>query len=149
MTRISAAHARRLAKAAARAVDARKPPPAPVPHCIDCGAVVGRARSTCAPCDLVAALEAARLPTPVRELRFWSGRKWRADLAYPAASLLIECDGGQHVAGGGRHNTDKDREKLNHAALAGFRVLRFSTQQLDREMGACVELVRRALEPRP
>lgn len=142
-------HAARLAGAAASHADAPKRRKAPVAHCLTCGAVVGRARRTCAPCDLVAALEAARLPAPVRELRFWPARKWRADLAYPQANLLIEADGGQHMAGGGRHNTDADREKLNHAAVAGWRVLRFSTQQLDRDMTACVEVIRKALEARP
>jgi len=60
--------------------------------------------------------------------------------------VAVEIDGGQWVAGGGRHNRDSDREKLNHAAANGWRVLRFSTQQVEREPDVCIELLRRTLQ---
>jgi very-short-patch-repair endonuclease len=60
--------------------------------------------------------------------------------------VAVEIDGGQWVAGGGRHNRDSDREKLNHAAADGWRVLRFSTQQVEKQPDACIELLRRTLQ---
>ncbi len=88
------------------------------------------------------------IPEPVKEYRFHPVRKWRFDYAWPSPShrVAVEIDGGQWVAGGGRHNRDSDREKLNHAAAEGWRVLRFSTQQVEREPDACIELLRRALQ---
>jgi hypothetical protein len=118
-------------------------------RCVECGAIIGKGRKspTCAPCDLVALILGAGLPMPARELKFAQPeRGWRADLAYPAAWLIIECDGGQFVQGGGRHNTDEDREKLNNAAARGWRVLRFSPQQLASDPHGCVAIIRRCLE---
>lgn len=66
----------------------------------------------------------------VYEYRFHPQRRWRFDLAWPAHRVAVEVDGGQWMAGGGRHNTDADREKLNAAAIAGWRVLRYSPRQL-------------------
>jgi very-short-patch-repair endonuclease len=54
-------------------------------------------------------------------------------------------DGGQHVAGGGRHNTDTDRAKLNAAALLGWRVLRFSGAMLANDPIGCIDALRQAL----
>jgi very-short-patch-repair endonuclease len=99
-------------------------------------------------CDLLAALRANApdLPAPLREERFHDRRKWRFDLAYVRALVAVEVDGGQWQAGGGRHNTDADRDKLNTAAALGWRVLRFSTRQVERDVAACVALIRQALE---
>lgn len=82
------------------------------------------------------------------EYRFHPTRKWRFDYAWPTERVAVEIDGGQWVANGGRHNRDSDREKLNQAAAQGWRVLRFSTQQVDRDPGGCVELLKRALQCR-
>jgi very-short-patch-repair endonuclease len=63
----------------------------------------------------------------VAEFRFHPDRKWRADFAIPSAKILIEIDGG--VWSGGRHTRGAgfvgDMEKLNAAAVLGYRVLRF------------------------
>jgi very-short-patch-repair endonuclease len=72
-------------------------------------------------------------------------RRWRFDAAWPAALLAAECDGGQWAAGGGRHNTDADREKLNAAAALGWRVLRFSASMITDNPVGCVDAVRKAL----
>jgi very-short-patch-repair endonuclease len=85
------------------------------------------------------------LPEPQIELQFHPTRNWRFDIAYPGR-VAVEIDGGQWVANGGRHNRDSDREKLNEAAVLGWRVLRFSTQQLDADPEQCIETVRRALQ---
>jgi len=71
-------------------------------------------------------IKAARLPLPVRELRFAPPRRWRADFAWPDRMLLLECDGGEWVLG--RHQRPgsfrKDAEKYSTAALLGWRVIR-------------------------
>ena len=84
------------------------------------------------------------IPGCVREYYFHPERGWRLDYAWPAARLAVEVDGGQWAPGGGRHATDKDRDKLNHAAALGWRVLRFSPAMLDNP-AACVALVEAAL----
>jgi hypothetical protein len=89
---------------------------------------------------------------PVPEYTFGKsmGRRWRFDFAWPALKVAVECDGGQHSSyGGGRHNTDADREKLNAAAAMGWRVLRFSRTQLEDEPEQCIGVVLLALEYEP
>ena len=71
-------------------------------------------------------------------------RKWRFDFAFPAEKVAVEIDGGQYAYRGGRHNTDADRDKLNHAAVLGWRVLRFSGSMLQ-DPEACCKMVRWAL----
>lgn len=85
------------------------------------------------------------LPEPQPEYRFQSTRKWRFDWAFSLQKLAVEVDGIIWQAGGGRHNTDKDREKMNHAAALGWRVMHFSAKQLNDDPLGCVELVIRAL----
>lgn len=94
------------------------------------------------------AAHGADLPPAVREYGWAEPIKhYRADFAWPSARLAIEVDGGQHAPGGGRHNTDDDRFKLNLAvAIFSWRVLRFSGAQLRNDPAACIALVRRALE---
>jgi very-short-patch-repair endonuclease len=84
-------------------------------------------------------------PEPTPEYRFHPVRKWRFDFAWPLQWVAVEVDGGQWRAGGGRHNTDKDREKLNTAAARGWRVLRFSHAALATDPTGCIELTRAAL----
>lgn len=72
----------------------------------------------------------------VQEYKFHPIRAWRFDFAWPGSKLAVECDGGQWLAGGGRHNTDADREKLNQAAISGWRVhTGFSTSPRDAGSG--------------
>jgi hypothetical protein len=66
------------------------------------------------------------LPPASREYRFAPGRGYRFDFAWIEQRVACEVDGGQWAAGGGRHATDADRDKLNLAAVLGWRVLRFS-----------------------
>lgn len=70
-------------------------------------------------------LTAAHLPPPVSELRFHPKRRWRLDLAWPDYAVAVEVHGGTWV--GGRHTTgtgfEKDREKMNEAALHGWIVI--------------------------
>lgn len=84
-------------------------------------------------------------PAPQREYRFDAVRRWRFDLAWPLQLVAVECDGGQWCAGGGRHNGDADREKLNAAAVQGWRVLRFSARQITTDPDGCIATLTQAL----
>lgn len=73
--------------------------------------------------------KAAGLPAPQLEVRFHPTRRWRLDLAWPDRLIYVEVDGGTWI--GGRHNRgqgyERDCEKLNAAAVAGWRGLRVTT----------------------
>lgn len=90
----------------------------------------------------------------VREYPFAApNRKWRSDFcilgdeqrAGPTVDFLVEIDGGSWV--GGRHVTgsgfEADLEKLNAAALLGYRCLRFTPAQV--EDGRALAVIRQAL----
>lgn len=69
-----------------------------------------------------------------QEYKFHPKRKWRADFLITGTKILVEVEGGIWMAGGGRHTRGKgyigDMEKYNSAAMMGFTVLRFSTEQV-------------------
>lgn len=75
--------------------------------------------------ELVWQIQAAKLPAPVRELRFAPPRRFRFDLAWVDQRLACEVQGGVHS--GGRHvrgvGAESDAEKLTLAVLAGYRCL--------------------------
>lgn len=91
------------------------------------------------------------LPTPTLEYQFALdiGRKWRFDAAWVSHMVAIEQDGGLWVQG--RHSRGagmlKDNEKMNDAAIRGWRVGRFSPQQV--RSGVAAAWVRLALGPAP
>lgn len=67
-----------------------------------------------------------------QEYKFHPERNWRADFLVTGTKILIEVEGG--IWSGGRHTRGKgfiaDMEKYNAAAVMGFKVLRFDTQQV-------------------
>ncbi|MEM9994716.1 MAG: DUF559 domain-containing protein [Acinetobacter pittii] len=67
-----------------------------------------------------------------QEYKFHPTRKWRADFLITGTKILVEVEGG--IWSGGRHTRGKgylgDMEKYNSAAMMGFTVLRFSTEQV-------------------
>lgn len=69
----------------------------------------------------------------VEELTAIEGRAWRFDFAIPALRIAIECEGGTWR--GGRHTRgagfERDAQKYNAAAIAGWMVLRFTEAMLD------------------
>jgi len=75
------------------------------------------------------------------EHRFAPPRRWRFDWAVPAIKVAVEVDGGQWAHLGGRHARDTDREKMNRATANGWRVFRFSVQQLQTDPAGCVAIV--------
>ena len=72
------------------------------------------------------------ITTPVAELRFHPVRKWRFDFAWPEALVALEVDGGVWTQG--RHTRGLgvlgDHEKLNAAAVLGWRVIRCTPSTL-------------------
>lgn len=86
------------------------------------------------------------MPDPEAEYPFAAEmrRRWRFDWAFPAYKVAVEVDGGQWQAHGGRHSRDTDRDKLNHAAMLGWRVFRFSPQMLRRDPEGCIRMVEKA-----
>jgi len=79
----------------------------------------------------------------VREHRFTFGRLWRFDYAWVGPKIAIEVEGGAFTQG--RHTRGKgfiaDMEKYNAAALDGWRVFRFTPQQIQR--AECVPILQR------
>ena len=79
----------------------------------------------------------------VSEWKFDAQRRWRFDWANAERKLAIEIEGG--VWSGGGHTRGKgyqeDCEKYNAAAAAGWRVLRFTPQMVNRDPIGCVEII--------
>jgi len=95
--------------------------------------------------QLIVQCKAAGLPMPDAEVRFHPIRKWRLDLAWPSRRIYAEVDGGTWI--GGRHSRgagyERDCEKLNTAALAGWRGFRFTTAMV--KDGRALAVLERAL----
>lgn len=86
-----------------------------------------------------------RIPRPVLEYRFHPKRKWRFDYAWPDQMLAVEVEGGvwtkgRHVRGKGYIN---DMEKYNAAMMLGWRLLRFTPEQI-KETGS-IRMIKEAL----
>jgi very-short-patch-repair endonuclease len=80
------------------------------------------------------------------EYNFDAPRKHRFDFAWPERKIAVEVDGNAwHVKGGGRHGTDKDREKINIAAQMGWRIFHFSPTMLDGDPYRWIHMVRGCL----
>ena len=89
-------------------------------------------------------LTAAGVTGWTREERFCD-RRWRFDFCWPLDRLAVEVDGGVFSNGAhvrGTHYTS-DCEKYNEAILLGWRVLRFTGQQVTD--GYALDCIRRAL----
>lgn len=67
-----------------------------------------------------------------KEFKFCAERKWRADFHITGKMILVEVEGG--IWSNGRHTRGKgyiaDMEKYNTAQNLGYRVLRYSTEQV-------------------
>lgn len=91
-------------------------------------------------------IRAEKLPAPEREFRFAAPRLWRFDFAWPDRMLAVEVEGG--AWNGGRHTRGsgfiRDAEKYNAAAMLGWRVLRFVTDQV--RNGMAIAQVKEALK---
>lgn len=102
---------------------------------------------------IVRLCEEAGISLPIAEWKFHPNRKWKLDLAFLAYRIGIEIDGGIWSKGedgktGGRHTRGagwlKDQEKLNAAAIMGWRVLHYTPEQFAKD--GWIEDVRQALK---
>lgn len=77
-------------------------------------------------------LKAAGIHEPVTEHKFYHGRRWRFDFAWPLQKVALEVEGGAFT--NGRHVRSSgyiaDMEKYSVAAIAGWCVLRVTPKQL-------------------
>ncbi len=83
-------------------------------------------------CLLMDDIEKAGLPTPKRQYKFHSARRWLADFCWPESRLIVEVNGATHVASRGHTSyagIHRDYEKANGAQMMGYRYYQF-----DREM---------------
>lgn len=74
------------------------------------------------------------LTEPEQEYRFDPARKWRFDFAYPKNKVAIEIEGGIWTRGAhsrGAH-FNSDSEKYNRAVILGWRILRYTTNTIER-----------------
>jgi len=92
-------------------------------------------------------LQSNRLDGFVQEYRFHPTRRWRFDFAFPKQKVAVEVEGGAYTRG--RHTRGSgftaDCEKYSHAAAMGWKVLRFTGEQITRKPRDCMGLVRMAL----
>ncbi|HAV2830920.1 DUF559 domain-containing protein [Acinetobacter baumannii] len=83
-----------------------------------------------------------------QEYKFHPERKWRADFLITGTKILIEVEGG--IWSGGRHTRGKgyigDMEKYNEAAAMGYKVLRFSTEQV--KSGLAIQQIEKIVSKR-
>lgn len=95
-------------------------------------------------------LRSAGITGYTREYKFAAGRRWRFDFAFVNPwkhRLAIECEGGTWSRG--RHTTGSgfaaDCDKYNAAMLLGWRVLRYTGEQI--RSGQALAQIEQALEP--
>lgn len=106
---------------------------------------------------MLSAIRGAKLPEPVLQHRLYPrrllpGRKrltpFRFDLAWEDRKLAVEIQGGSRLKGprnyhGSGDGMLRDCEKLNEAVLQGWRVLKFTTEQVND--GRALDVLREAL----
>lgn len=84
-----------------------------------------------------------------RQYPYAVGRKFAADFAWPAARLLVEVQGGvwNGKAHGSVEGIVRDIERLNAATLNGWRVLRFTPDDVTRRdrLAETLDVIERAL----
>ncbi len=74
----------------------------------------------------------AGIPRPVAEFKFHDTRRWRFDFCWPDARVALEVEGGAWTRGRHTRGTGYigDLAKYNAATVMGYRVLRYTPEQL-------------------
>jgi very-short-patch-repair endonuclease len=84
----------------------------------------------------------------VEQYKIVPDRKWRWDFAWPEKKVAIECHGGLYS--GGAHTrpagVQRDMNKANAATVAGWRVLYFSTDDIEDDPEDVINTVRAVVE---
>jgi very-short-patch-repair endonuclease len=88
----------------------------------------------------------AGLPTPETEYQFAKPRRWRFDFAWIDRKIACEVEGGVFINGGHTRGAayEKNCEKYNAAALAGWSVYRFTGNQI--KDGSALAVLQQALQ---
>jgi len=96
--------------------------------------------------ELLFQIKASKLPIPISEYKFHKSRKWRLDFVWLDEKFVVEVEGGIYKKG--RHTRPigfkNDCEKYNEAELAGFHVLRVTSDHI--KNGKAIEWIERALQ---
>jgi hypothetical protein len=83
----------------------------------------------------------------MREFRFHETRRWRFDFAWPAKKIAAEVHGGIWLGKSGGHTSGKgrarDMEKINEAAVLGWRVLELTPDMI--RSGEAVRYIERVM----
>lgn len=87
------------------------------------------------------------------EFKFDPNRQWRFDFAWPDAKVAVELEGGTFSKRSqSRHTTatghQGDCEKYNAAAIAGWCVLRYTAQDMQRQPLQIIEQIVGVIEGR-
>ena len=84
----------------------------------------------------------------VEQYRIVPGRRYAWDYAFPAQRVAVELHGGLHSNGAHvrAHGVQRDMAKANAATLAGWRVLYFSTDDLEDDPEGAISQLRAVLE---
>lgn len=107
--------------------------------CPDCGVEIKNEKVGCASCAFENMLRLVEAKAPVREFKFHATRDWRSDFAWVEEKVIVEIEGGvfskrKDGSRGGRHNTGQgfigDMEKYNEATRLGYKVFRFTPEQI-------------------
>lgn len=85
-------------------------------------------------------IKSSDLPLPQKQV--WIG-SYRVDFLYPAEKLIIEADSIAHHTDG--PDFRKDRERQNELINRGFRVLRFTWDDVKNRPDYVIETIRKAL----
>ncbi len=91
-------------------------------------------------------LKALNIPRPKSEHKFHPTRRWRFDYAWIDQKVALEIEGGVWIKG--RHNRGRgyvdDMEKYNAAVILGWKVLRFTPEQITN--GYATKIIKPLLE---
>lgn len=91
----------------------------------------------------ISLLKHFNLPIPETEYQFCKDRKWRFDYAFVKEKIAVEQEGG--AWNNGRHTRPggfiKDMEKYNTAVLMGWRILRYTPEQMDGKAISDLQLI--------
>jgi very-short-patch-repair endonuclease len=98
---------------------------------------------------LMRQLTGAGIGLPFRQFHFIAGLAYRFDFCWPNKQLAVEIHGGTWVEGGHSRGKGQERdfERENLAVLLGWRLLKFTTDQVTD--GRALAMIEAALGIRP